>query len=509
MSRALPKLRLRQLRWVVCAAALPALWACNARRLASPMGTPTTVEQNRFQQSLNRKIDLLFMIDDSSSMTGLQTKLTTRFPDFIDTLDNVTGGRPDMHIATISSSLGAGIFGNVMGCMPGHPGNDEGSFQVPALCSMVHAGERYLKASAVAGTNNFDGDLAAAFTCIASLGATGCGFEHQFASTQEALTRSLTKGDPNEGFLRPDAFLAVIMLTNEDDCSVPPTSMLFDPNQVSLSDPLGGLSGYRCNEFGHLCNGVQPPHVVSGPTTLNNCVSAEDAPSGQLVTVKDFTEFLYKLKPGEPGKILTAALAGPYVANAAMGQPGAYTIAPTDFQLMSGATESQPVIGHSCVSATPGDFADPGVRLVQWITETSGVFESICENDFKPAMQQIAGIIGRKLGVPCVNGTVLDQNGAPWTDGDASPPNCEISVRTYGTDGKPRDKVVDPCDHGTGNVGSVPCYRLTPDSAADPQCPAATGDHHVLDLCYDAGCTAAARPSDTASVGLSCALQTP
>src|SRR6185503_20633166 len=91
-----------------------------------------------------------------------------------------------------------------------------------------------------AGGDNFVGDISAVFSCIALLGDTGCNFEHQFRSVQTALERSFYADDTeNGGFLRDDAYLGVIMLTNEDDCSAPADSDVFNPGQSHVSDPLG------------------------------------------------------------------------------------------------------------------------------------------------------------------------------------------------------------------------------------------------------------------------------
>src|SRR5205814_6970206 len=107
-----------------------------------------------------------------------------------------------------------------------------------------------------------------------------CGFEHQIASPARALGANLggwKGGSPmeNNGFLRDEAFLAVILLTDEDDCSAPVDSDLFDTKQNSLSDPYGPLASFRCNEFGHLCGGSRPPR--SKADNLQDCHSAEDA----------------------------------------------------------------------------------------------------------------------------------------------------------------------------------------------------------------------------------------
>ena len=71
----------RLARWVVLAVALPVLWACNARRLVKPTPAPEQAVNELFQQSVNRNIDIVFGVDDSSSMTDVQNKLIVlQFP---------------------------------------------------------------------------------------------------------------------------------------------------------------------------------------------------------------------------------------------------------------------------------------------------------------------------------------------------------------------------------------------------------------------------------------------
>jgi len=65
---------------------------------------PTVVE---FPQAGNRDIDILFMIDDSSSMSSLQNKLRAAFPTFVDTLKMLPGGmttRPSRATGAITSA---------------------------------------------------------------------------------------------------------------------------------------------------------------------------------------------------------------------------------------------------------------------------------------------------------------------------------------------------------------------------------------------------------------------
>ena len=102
--------------------------------------------------------------------------------------------------------------------------------------------------------NNIAGqDLSRAFGCIADVGESGCGFESPLAAARRALQRASDPTDPeSSGFLRPDAWLALIFLTDEDDCSLPADSLLGDFASTELSSPLGPLTSFRCMERGVL-----------------------------------------------------------------------------------------------------------------------------------------------------------------------------------------------------------------------------------------------------------------
>ncbi len=482
MNRLLAVLRWRQLRWIVCAAVIPALWACGARKLVAPVGGPSQVIKNRFQQSVNRDLDLLFVIDDSVSMEPLQAKMRAQMPTFMNVLSGLPGGLPNLHIAVISTSLGSGIFGNVNGCQPGTIGNLNGAFQHKASCTGLPQDQHFIKS--IGGQNNFTGQIADVFNCIADIGAGGCGFEHQFEATRLALQRARDPMDPdNAGFLRPGAYLAVVMLTNEDDCSVPADSMLFDPNQQTLADPLGGLQSYRCNEFGHKCD--QPmPHVATGlPMTMTNCVSAED---GRLVTVEGFVGFLRSLKANPNSQILVAALAGPTTP---------YVVGPHTFTLGTGNMEVQPWAEHSCtqtvaMGAAP-EYGDPGIRVKQWLDAfgANGVFQSICAPTFGPAMTRIAEVIGRAIGVQCVPTNIgMKMDGSP---------NCDVTERTISSTQMAIDK---PVPHCGGAITVTPCWRF----AVNAQC--TMNGQQALEVCYDTGCTPGAKPMTQTDALLSCAL---
>lgn len=548
MNRSLSKvprlLRWRYLRWVACSAMIPALWACNSRRLAIPDPAPAVIDTRQFKQTVNHKLDLLFMVDDSSSMTPLQTKMQKQLPAFMAALaDPTTMQLPDLHVAVVSSSYGGGAWGNVNQCLSAvnHAdtlGDDQGRFLQGAIgrmdspCKMLHAGEKYLANGdgTAAHPANFDGDIGTAFSCIALLGDKGCGFESQFESVYYGLykgTLPFGSGDgqdpDNGGFIRPDAVLAIVMVTNEDDCSVSGDSLLLDPSVNTVADKsgLGALQSYRCNEFGHLCDGQPPPHDPPGSTvTLKNCVSAEEMgktddaivyPDGPLKgqpdkthghlwpTVAEFTAYIKQYKPNNPDDILVAAIAGP-VADA---QGNSLYRVHGEANSSAGG-EIDPVVDHSCTQATSDstmpEYADPAVRISQWVQSfntpggsQNGVFYPICANDFSAAMRGIAMKINQKLGASCVSTHI-----AP----DAKDPNkhnCQVSQKITEASGKVSTVKLPECDPGNGNA---PCFQLTNNPAKCPDPNAQT----LFKVCNDPSCTAVQGSTDSKDANIACSV---
>ena len=131
------------------------------------------------------------------------------------------------------------------------------------------------------------------FGCIAAVGENGCGFEHQLGAVARALGADGARAPvENDGFLRPDAALAIVLVSDEDDCSAPVTSPLYDAVQnLTLASAMGPPSSFRCSEFGHLCslNGGAPARpsrfapgqdimatvTYSAPGAADSCVPAE------------------------------------------------------------------------------------------------------------------------------------------------------------------------------------------------------------------------------------------
>ena len=55
--------------------------------------------------TISNDLDLLFVIDDSPSMLDKQTNLKASFPAFINELNALPGGLPNVHIGVVTSDL--------------------------------------------------------------------------------------------------------------------------------------------------------------------------------------------------------------------------------------------------------------------------------------------------------------------------------------------------------------------------------------------------------------------
>jgi hypothetical protein len=373
--------------------------------------------------------------------------LNTGFVSFMNVLNQLPGGTPDLHIGVVSSSMGAGdnFDLQINGCKRG---GDGGALQAlpRGACAGPGPSDAYLALSqdSVTGqvrTNYGAQSLPDAFSCIAMLGDTGCGFEQPLSAVRHALDPTLMPSG-NQGFLRADAFLAVILVTNEDDCSAPDGTDLFDTASSRLSDPLGPLSSFRCNEFGHVCRvgGTlqHPSRTTAG--TYDGCESDEH---GKLEKVSNFVTFLRGLK-ADPAKVFFASIAGP---------PTPYTV-----KLEPSASRddpgSWPLIDHSCTA--PGDpqsYADPAVRLDQAVTAFGrhGVFGSICGDDMGPLLQSISSRLSRPLAPACV------------TVASVANPVCTVVDRWVYGDGTKHVASVPACADAPD---VLPCWRLLVDGGA-------------------------------------------
>lgn len=227
-------------------------------------------------------VDLLVVVDNSAGMTVPQSWLGSALAPLVAGLEALPGG---LRLGVVTTDLGVGPY-TTQSCSAA---GNEGKLRVPKKCTMFPSGASFLESAS--GTSNASGTSAAAAACLVQQGTGGCGFEQPL----EAMRRAL---EGNPGFLRPDAALAVILLTSEDDCSAA-SNKLFDWNDSSL----GPYADFRCFQHGVLCGGKEPS-LKSG--SLTSC-----APGGSDLhpVGTRYVDFLKALRPA--GRVSALVLAAP------------------------------------------------------------------------------------------------------------------------------------------------------------------------------------------------------
>jgi hypothetical protein len=262
--------------WLGALAALVAASSCLERPLGSPDPVTTNLFVDRIQQTAVDKLDLLFMIDNSASMSDKQSILELAVPDLVSRLVNPPcidaegraqaspgAGEPcpagqsrefnpvaDIHVAIVSSSLGDAGARSL--CKDGAAVDGAhliGSLERGRTPSAEPQGFLAWKPGVDAA--RFSADFQ---RMVAAVGEEGCGFEASLESWYRflidpapyaALERVKCRADAEradcvrpsvdaEGrvlvdevllaqraaFLRPDSLVAIVMLSDENDCSL-------------------------------------------------------------------------------------------------------------------------------------------------------------------------------------------------------------------------------------------------------------------------------------------------
>ncbi len=272
---------------------------------------------------LQHRLDLMFVVDNSPAMAPHREALLANARAFVDVLANEPGGLPDLHLAVITTG-----------------GTD--CSQLGDAATMTAAGARghdYFTDVRIPGgeERDYDGDLGDALAETFEQLPVGCAIPRPL----EAMRRALDTNPSNAGFLREDAYLAVMFLTATDDCS------FADPAFLEGADP------FRCIE--------QP---------------------GALIAVDDYAAFLHGLK-ADPAQV---ALGGAF--------------GPAEPRVIDPQTRS---VEPSCTSGDGARSAEPATRLHALFDRfpNRAADVSLCEPDLSGALDVLATLVKQPLGVPC------------------------------------------------------------------------------------------------------------
>lgn len=159
-------------------------------------GEVDAVQTDAFTQLGNPQADILFLVDNSCSMGGEQASLSTNFASFITYAD---AEAVDYHIAAVTLDEAIGGFG-LFQPVGGTPMERVITRQTP--------------------------NAAAAFQANVAVGAVGPGPEKGFDAAYFALSNP-TYASQHSNFLRPQAFLSIIVVSDQPDLSTNTTDFYY------------------------------------------------------------------------------------------------------------------------------------------------------------------------------------------------------------------------------------------------------------------------------------------
>jgi hypothetical protein len=433
-----------------------ALAACTAPPVQAPSTTVTQSTPIRVPQSPQNKVDILFMVDNSASMAAMQEELKSKFNDFFTVFTTLAAANTyaDLHIGVVTSDYGAGDQDNTSSGCGKSPGGDLGKLQAvgkqaEASC-VAPTGAPYIEYAFGAGgtaTGNLPGgntpaNLVTTFTCMASgidvAGANpGCGFEHQLESVYAALHNTTD----NAGFLRPDALLTVVFVTNEDDGSAEPTSHIYESGPAAAAT-YGQYNTYRQTHWAVTCNNAQAPYSAmanlmdceGSPNTMNNPGLAYDVSRYINYFTASSVNGGVKADPNDVILVAIDAPASPFSTILAQIGTGSGA-APTPAYVTCGALNPGTCdvhLQHSCQNMVqPGFFGDPPIRLNTVVN--SGKYHqiaNICGDDltmtpdYTQALQNLGTLISSNIGQGCIPQKVLNPAKPDCAVNEVTPVAC-------------------------------------------------------------------------------------
>ncbi|MET0286040.1 MAG: hypothetical protein ABW352_16275 [Polyangiales bacterium] len=432
----MPRARLGTLASAFLRPALLLLSACPSMELAALNPCTVSSASIRVDTGGVSDVDLLFVIDNSGSMASEQEKLALQLPQLVNVL--VSGDRyfgrtapagitdkerfftpvRSLHLGVVSTNMGgreplSNEQANVQSCAGlGDDGrllssttvavdgeyDDRGREILAPLPGCDSVGDQPPYQDYVMGGELSSEDLVQNFACVSRLGTLGCPFEQQLEAMWKAvapsngrdpalhefLDGSHGQGDPNgrnKGFVRDNAILAVLQVSDEEDCSITDMGKELIAAGPESEEKYGGVN-LRCGQF------------------------AEEP--GLLWPSARYVDGLRSLKPDNPDLIVYGAIVG-----IPIGTENETPEAILALDEMAFAPGADGLPKPSCVSAQQ-DVAYPPRRLIE-VAKGFGqdaVLHSICDDSFAPALEKLIERIASKL-----SGNCLPQPLVPDADG--------------------------------------------------------------------------------------------
>jgi hypothetical protein len=468
--------------------------------------------EDQLQLTVNKDVDILFVIDNSGSMGEEQAILAQNFGSFIEVLEapdveanyriGVTtsdNGNPWCPVGATTPEAGQLVLSSCKSRINDFLFNN-GMVNVQDLacnniCTLTEAELAITPTSTdfdtaeverpwlenIEGKKNIPESTSTvdAFRCFGPQGINGCGFESQLESMYLSLKRAENVDEAEYGFLRAQAILAIVFVTDEVDCSYNKNfAEIFeqDGNKVFWSDPAASFpTSAVCWNAGVDCTGdpsnYESCEPVNKDTDGNIGVDDSEAvlhPMSRYNGLLDGLE-LQKKEFNATQEIIVGLIGG--VDNNGETHYGSVAATDPDYENSFG-------IGPGCTAPPPQGQTDPvtavpPVRIKALVNRYSeGNMFSICEDNYAPALEEIAARIRDQITPACYTKCVKDTD----TSTVVVDPECTVEEERPGTDESER---IEECakDAGgnyivTGNDYAMPadninvCYALLTDDMA-------------------------------------------
>lgn len=309
-----------------------------------------------------------------------------------------------------------------------------------------------------------DVDFAEALACAIPQGLRGCDFEAPLRSATAALWRGLDPDDPAGGFASQPGALSVLVVTDEDDCSVADAwGTVLDPDgsRRFWSDPEAEApTSAVCWNAGVVCEG--------GPGTYDSCAPANidtaehvDVPADNAV-LTPVVGFLHDLQDIDDARFEgSLAVWSAFTEIAVIGgvPPGGADLVYTDGQ-DDPAYALRYGVGPGCLDAD--EAAVPPARLLDGATAAY----SACDDDYGPALADVGRRLVESLPSPCYSDCAGDVDPAAA----GLQPLCWAHEERYDSPDGPTYRVVPPCNGDQLPPGEPSCLLVRHGSALSSAC---------------------------------------
>ncbi len=326
-------------------------------------------------QALPDSLDILLVVDNSGSMVGEQIQLGTNLNHLITALGHRFQS-DEVHVAVSTTGVKSEGCGSCSTNTPYSCVNETGESGVfqdrygqfvsieqdIVEYSSVNRPECKILQSIEADLCLFNNESQAGTILV---GVNGCGYERGLSAIRLGLSPKLTNST-NQGFLRPEAQLVVIVVSDEDDCG----------EVGDITEGIAGVGGRVCY---YAAKGLGPVGATSSPD------DPDDKPYA-LTPVSDYLEQLIALKDGRPGMVKFAAVVGITDPN----DPLATSIEYTD-----DSDPSSDIVPACTTPTCTGRYcaAYPGTRYIGLADllglGLDGYVASICQADFSTTLRNM------------------------------------------------------------------------------------------------------------------------